>query len=611
MNSYLTVKCHHTAKIIDNFPELEKTSGYKLTGLGNLSLNEISNAPHSMPSLNAFWIMTPIVFSRFVISVSDFFKKPGPTFQEASLSVEKHLDLEKAFNKLAIVDNCQEASAPCIPFLPVQLKKAVEEQEPIIEDFPLGKFMRFLKHLGIKKLLARIKDKRDPKKTEYKIEVILLWALSVFFFRSESTNALQTAFEKVPKYKRAALWNYFGLDPLKITLPHRTVVTDSLSLIDKDEINHLLELLFKWALKSKIFHNHQDILIPDFTYHLACDGVWVHKYTQPHSVNDQGENACPYCLPRVRNKGKEDENTYWLHAFVNLAFILPGGLQLPIYVYALKAKQLQGQEFSSDETHKQQCELQAAHEIFPLIKKQFPRLAITLLTDSLYANEPLIRLCKDLGWSFLIVRQVGSLKKVARHCDKLEKTDLYKKSYTATEITLLKNGGKLIKTIKWFNKVSVGNEFVNVIRFEEIEYDANDVIAKNSKGNERRFKTEWLSSACIRKENCFKLAKRARMRADHEDLHATLKNRGFAAKHDYARKDPNACLIWKLIMFVAFWIFEMFSCTKLAQESKGSGSWMALAVEFLSDLTKVPWEVLRLSPSLQKEHMQFRYCFRS
>jgi hypothetical protein len=62
-------------------------------------------------------------------------------------------------------------------------------------------------------------------------------------------------------------------------------------------------------------------------------------------------------------------------------------------------------------------------------------------------------------------------------------------------------------------------------------------------------------------------------------------------------------------MFVAFWIFEMFSFTQLAQNSKGGGSWMALARELLADLTKVPWEILRLSPSLQKENMQFRYNF--
>ena len=218
-------------------------------------------------------------------------------------------------------------------------------------------------------------------------------------------------------------------------------------------------------------------------------------------------------------------------------------------------------------------------------------------------------MCKSLEWDYLIVRQVGSLKKVAIQCDKLTKTDIYREYYHAKEIVQLKNGGRIERIIKWFNKVSVASEFTNVIRFEEIEYRADGNIAKNASGKEKRFKTEWLSGIRVRKENCFKLAERGRMRADHEDLHNTLKNRGFAARHDYARANPNACLIWKLVMFVAFWIFELFSCTKLAQDSKGTQSWMALARDLLSELKKVPWSRLRLSPSLQKESMQFRYKF--
>ena len=41
-------------------------------------------------------------------------------------------------------------------------------------------------------------------------------------------------------------------------LPDRTVVTDALSIIDQEEINDLLEKLFKWALKNKIFYNHME-----------------------------------------------------------------------------------------------------------------------------------------------------------------------------------------------------------------------------------------------------------------------------------------------------------------------------------------------------------------
>lgn len=50
-----------------------------------------------------------------------------------------------------------------------------------IEDFPLAKFMGFLKRIKLKKMLAKVKDPRDPKKTVHQIEIILSWVLSVFF----------------------------------------------------------------------------------------------------------------------------------------------------------------------------------------------------------------------------------------------------------------------------------------------------------------------------------------------------------------------------------------------------------------------------------------------
>ena len=285
-------------------------------------------------------------------------------------------------------------------------------KKDVIEDFPLGRFMRFLKHIKLRNMLKQITDPRDPKKAEHKIHIILQWVLTVYFFRCESTNALQTAFEKLPRHRKDVLWNYFGLEQENRTLPHRTVVTDSLSDIDPEEINDLLEKLFKWALKSKIFYNHMETLLPDFHYHLACDGVWVHKYTRPHAKDEDGDNTCPYCLPRVHNKEKENEYTDWLHAFVNLAFIFPGGVQLPIYVYPLKAEQLREYETASDDQHKQESELQAVRVILPIIKQKFPKLPIKFLADSLYANEPLIKLCEELHWEYLIVRQVGSLKYV-------------------------------------------------------------------------------------------------------------------------------------------------------------------------------------------------------
>jgi len=515
---------------------------------------------------------------------------------------------------------CSSSSCTnCIPSaLVVDLfpNQAHIEPKPSLEhslvDFPLGKFMRFLKHIKLKKMLSSVTDPRDLKKTTHHIEIILMWVLSVFFFRCGSANSLQNAFDKIPWSRRKSLWNFFSL-PEGSKLPDRTLVTDCLSMLDYEEINDLLEKLFKWTIRNKIIYNHMGTLLPDNIYYLAGDGFWVHRYTTPHAKDEYGKNSCPYCLPRIHNKGKENEYTDYLHGFVNFAFIFPGGLQLPIYIYPLKAEQLQGNEAASVDKHKQECEIQATKIVLPIIKQKFPKLPIKFLSDSLYANEPIIKLiCSLLNWEYLIVRQEGSLKNVAKQCNNLEKTEIYQTKHTRNEIINLKKGKWIERTYKWFNLVTVGKDsYSNVLRFKEVEYNADGSITVNEKGKQKIFKTEWLSSIKISKSNCLGLAKFGRMRADHEDLHNTLKNRGYAAKHDYARANPTACLIWKLAMFVAFFIFELFSFTKLAQDSKGNGSWKDLGKELLAELTKASWEEISLSPSLQKENMQFRFNFSS
>lgn len=484
---------------------------------------------------------------------------------------------------------------------PIQLPKPSAKENH--EDFSISQFIRFLRHIKLQKILSRITDTRNQNKIKYANHVLLQWALTAFFFRRGSKNSLQTTLDSLKQHQRVSILNYLGL--MDDALPHRTSIDDYLSKINPDEINDLLMVLFFWAKQNKIFYNHAGNLLPGNRFYLACDGVWVHKYQAPHCVDAEGNNACPYCLPRTHNKGKENEKTYWIHAFVNLALIFPGGLQLPIYVHALKAVQMQLEPSASAEKLKQECELQAAHEIFPKIKERLGKLPITLLTDSLYANEPVIQLCEQLGWEYLIVRQEGSLKTLCRICNGLAATELYQKSYRAQRLIKLKNGGTVEQNIQWFNRVTLGKvSYTNILRFEEVE--------KNAKGKViRKFKTEWLVSTAIHKGNCFTLVEHGRMRADHEDLHNTLKNRGFAAKHDYARANANTWLIWKLLMFVAFWIFELFSCTALAQGSKASRSWMDFAKDLFSMLIHVPWEQIALAPSLKREKIQFRLEFKT
>jgi hypothetical protein len=383
------------------------------------------------------------------------------------------------------------------------------------------------------------------------------------------------------------------------TFPHPSVVDDYLSTIDPEEVNQLLVELFISCQKSKIFYNHCATLLPPQSFHIGVDGFWVHHYHKPHASDEAGNNKCPYCLPRVHHKGTLQEKTTWVHVFVTFVMIFPGRLTLPIYVYPLKSKQVNASK--ADDDLKQECELIAARAVLPIIRKLFPRLQITFLGDSLYANHPFINLCTSLHIEFLIVRKEKSLPVVAKQCDELATLELYETHYKHHEKEKT-NEGFIERKCCWFNRIYLGGDTsVNVLRFSEKRYrEGREFYA---------YQNEWLCSSTIKAGNCFSLCFRGRLRWDHEDLHNTAKNRGFNAKHDYARADPNLWLVWKLLMFVAFFIFELFSPTLLAREAKGSRSWMKFAKDLLEQLVNVLWIEINASQCLQRERIQFRYQF--
>lgn len=236
--------------------------------------------------------------------------------------------------------------------------------------------------------------------------------------------------------------------------------------------------------------------------------------------------------------------------FVTFVLVFPAGFKLSIYLYPLKKNQV---GFSvSDEKLKQGCELQAVQKTLSDLKQKLGRIPITFLGDSLYANEPMIKLLEILSWDYLIVRQPDTIKTLGRKCDELDILELYQKTCRDEEKTFDKEK-TIERSAKWFNNVALGKKsFTNVLRYSE--------VIKDAKGEEvKKFRTKWLCQKPVCKGNWRLFIKRGRLRGFHEDMYNKLKNRGFAAKHNYGRTDPNLWLIWKHLMFVAFFIFELFS----------------------------------------------------
>ncbi len=337
------------------------------------------------------------------------------------------------------------------------------EKEP--KDLESAAFMRFVQELGLPQIFDSLTDPRFSNRTTYSLSSLCLWGFYTCAFRQGSKNAMQTSIESIASPENLeGVCHLLGIEGERRKVPHSSVVDDALSRIEHAEFNKVLCQLFDRMISKKFFYHHQDILLPHNTFQVGVDGYWVHSYTNPHSLDEEGKNACPNCLPRVHNRGKLNEFTTWVHVLVTFVLICEG-VKLPLYVYPLKANQVGNS--TSNEDFKEECEFAAASAVLPLFRERYPRTAFTFLGDALYAKKPFIRLLNQLKFEYIIVLKDGSQKNLVKRCDGLAKTEIYQKHYTHQETEQGEQNTTLQKA-SWFNSVEMGDDvFTNVLRFEE------------------------------------------------------------------------------------------------------------------------------------------------
>ena len=132
----------------------------------------------------------------------------------------------------------------------------------------------------------------------------------------------------------------------------------------------------------------------DGEYLIAVDG------TEQHRFKDRDRPHCPQCLKQTHSNGTTD----YFHSVLEAKLVTREGLALSM---ASEFIENGGREYD-----KQDCELKAFYRLAPELKRQFPRLAICLLLDSLYANETLLDICLENSWSFYVGFKEGSIPKL-------------------------------------------------------------------------------------------------------------------------------------------------------------------------------------------------------
>ena len=297
--------------------------------------------------------------------------------KKARLAAQRELNAQQAIEGLRSIKNPTPDNSKCAYTTQAE---EIQARKEAAKDY-LKIMQKTLP--GLLKKLSKVKDCRDTKKVKHKIGVILLFG--IFWFVLQKTSRRQANEE---------LTNAVFLDNMRLffpdidSLPHHDTVTRFLSKIDINELEDILAGLIKDLIRAKKFQNYLiNKCIP-----IAIDG------TQKHTYNFLWAEECL--------EKKTDEKTRYYCYTIEASLVFHNGIVIPLATEFTDF--MQGDEARN----KQDCEINAFKRLAKKIKTMFPRLNIMFLIDGLYANGPVMEICRKNRWQFMIVLQDGSLSNV-------------------------------------------------------------------------------------------------------------------------------------------------------------------------------------------------------
>lgn len=138
----------------------------------------------------------------------------------------------------------------------------------------------------------------------------------------------------------------------------------------------------------------------------------------------------------------------------------------------------QRQKTMSEEEGKQECQTKAFKRLAEKIKKAFPRLPLILLADSLYASEPVMGICRDNSWEFIIWYKTGSVPSITEEYEKIPEKEV--SGHT-----------------EFVNGIDYNGKPVNMLQFWEKKIVSGEAV---------RTEFQWITSIRITKKNAEKTA---------------------------------------------------------------------------------------------------------
>jgi DDE_Tnp_1-associated len=390
--------------------------------------------------------------------------------------------------------------------------KTVDEErqarQEVVQD--VLKVYRYLLPTLLKRL-GKIRDPRNPKTVKHKSTVLMLYGILAFVFQMSSRREANRQMT-MPMFRE----NLRLMFPELESVAHQDTLNRLLSSIDVAEIEGTLVELVQRFIRKKKFCRY---LISQH-YPVAMDGS--QKLVRDWCGAEQWLERKVQCTEEDGTAGTRPQ--YYVYVLeASLAFA--DGMTIPLMSEFLDYTE------GDQQRNKQDCELKAFRRLAGRLKNCFPRLPFLVLLDGLYPNGPVMQLCRQYHWQYMIVLQDDSLPSVWEEFEGLGKVQLANH--------LEQTWGKRRQRFRWVNDIEYEygddrrkRQILHVVvcqeTWEEIDSETALVVQKQSRH-------AWISSEPLSRQNVHERCNLgARHRWGIESSFLVEKRQGYQYEHCFS-----------------------------------------------------------------------------
>ena len=384
--------------------------------------------------------------------------------------------------------------------------------------------MKYRPHQGEKKTLSMtglleivrevfVKIPRTAKRQTISLSDFLLSALAMFSTKSPSLLAFDG-----PKMEDTVLYNLQSLYKV-VNPPSDTQMREVLDEVDPKALRETFLSIFHEAQRGKLLEQYSFF----GGYLCLVDGTEIFNSEKIHC-----QNCC--------KKEHQDGRTTYRHQMLDAVLAHHNCRQvIPLCPEPI---------LKQDGTTKNDCERNAFHRFLIDLKREHPRLSLTICSDALSATAPHINELKFLGYNFIIVAKPDGNRTLYE----------WVKGITR-EVSIMVGKNKYV--FRYVNNVPLNDTKTTPnINFFECEW--TEIKGRQ----EKKGSCGWVTDHEITDDNLYELMRggRARWKIENETFN-TLKNQGYQFEHNFGHGKKNLHTVFAFLMVLAFLIDQIQEAT--------------------------------------------------